>query len=82
MPRGDDLISLTRAFIYAGSPSVVASLWEVADPSTAQLMERFYEHLKHENKAIALAHAQRDMIAGQFGHPYYWAPFILTGDWR
>ena len=49
IPRGDDLISLTRAFIYAGSPSVVASLWEVADPSTALLMERFYEHLQSKN---------------------------------
>ncbi|UCF64644.1 MAG: CHAT domain-containing protein [bacterium] len=92
IPRGDDLISLTRAFIYAGTPSVVASLWEVADPSTALLMERFYEHLKIHNKGEALAMTQREMIAGKYGnrqsgehdytHPYHWAPFVLVGDWE
>jgi CHAT domain-containing protein len=82
LPRGDDLISLSRAFIYAGSPSVVASLWEVADPSTALLMENFYKHRKSMNKAQALAHAQREMLDGEYAHPYYWAPFIMVGDWE
>ncbi|MBN2366951.1 MAG: CHAT domain-containing protein [Calditrichaeota bacterium] len=92
IPRGDDLVSLSRAFIYAGTPSVVASLWEVADVSTAVLMARFYENLKQMNKAEALAAAQREMISGavvqqnyeklNYSHPYFWAPFIVLGDWE
>ena len=92
IPRGDDLISLSRAFIYAGTASVLASLWEVADPSTATLMEHFYENLKNMPKGEALAQAQREMIAGKYNnsetgnydytHPYHWAPFVLVGDWE
>ena len=92
-PQGDDLVSLTRAFLYAGTPSVVASLWEVADASTAELMQAFYRYLNTMNKAQALAQAQRDMIADRisdnkkkgklhYSHPYYWAPFVLVGDWK
>jgi len=88
LPQGDDLVSLTRAFLYAGTPSVVASLWEVYDTSTALFMFRFYQHLKTSNKVEALALTQRDMIGGQlsgdknYKHPYFWAPFVLIGDWK
>ncbi|MBC8179792.1 CHAT domain-containing protein, partial [candidate division KSB1 bacterium] len=87
-PQGDDLVSLTRAFLYAGTPSVVASLWEVYDKSTALFMFRFYLHLKTRNKVKALALTQRDMIGGHlsgdkdYQHPYFWAPFVLIGDWE
>lgn len=85
IPAGDDFVGLTRAFLYAGSHSVLATLWEVDDASTASLMTDFYTGLKTEgngrSKADALADAQRAMLANpQFGHPYYWAPFVLVGD--
>jgi len=85
IPAGDDFVGLTRAFLYAGSRSVLATLWEVDDASTAGFMTRFYTGLKSndsgKDKADALADAQRAMLASpQFGHPYYWAPFVLVGD--
>jgi CHAT domain-containing protein/tetratricopeptide (TPR) repeat protein len=77
---GDEIIGLARAFIYAGSPSVVASLWSVDDQATGLLMTSFYKHLKQGmGKAAALRAAQADTRA-KYPHPYYWAAFVLTGD--
>ena len=75
-PRGDDFVSFTYAFLYGGTPSVVASLWDVNDSSTSIFMQRFYNYLKSNNKAEALAQTQRDMISGALSvdklylHPY------------
>src|SRR6266404_3317035 len=81
VPAGDDLIGLTRAFMFAGSPSVLASLWEVNDRSALQLMHSFYGHLRTGDKATALAKAQREMRArGLYRHPYYWGAFTLVGQ--
>jgi CHAT domain-containing protein len=78
--RGDDAIGLTRAFIYAGAPSVVASLWSVDDDATQKLMIAFYTHLNQGlSKAEALRAAQAD-LRQQYPNPYYWAGFVLTGD--
>jgi tetratricopeptide (TPR) repeat protein len=78
--RGDDVIGLSRAFIYAGSPSVLASLWSVDDDATKQLMAAFYTHLKEGlSKAEALRAAQVD-TRNKYPNPYYWAGFVLTGD--
>jgi CHAT domain-containing protein/tetratricopeptide (TPR) repeat protein len=78
--RGDDVIAMSRAFMYAGSPSVIASLWSVDDEATEQLMVAFYTHLKEGlSKAEALRHAQMD-VRQKYPHPYYWAGFVLTGD--
>lgn len=135
---GDELFGFMRALIYAGTPSVLISLWEVADISTELLIVRFYERLKAgDTKADALQQAQlylKDLTAGEakahyenklqkltqgsdenrraqteanlrsvyeklldaeereghpvgldyplFEHPFYWAPFILVGDWK
>lgn len=80
LSAGDEIVGLTRAFIYAGSPSVVSSLWSVDDQATGKLMTAFYTHLrKGMSKAEALRAAQADTRA-QFAHPYYWAGFVLTGD--
>ena len=81
---GEGLIGLTRAFHYAGARSVLASLWRVADDSTADLMVRFYGHLKAGlSKDEALRRAQRDTIAQpRTSAPFHWAAFILSGDWR
>jgi CHAT domain-containing protein/Tfp pilus assembly protein PilF len=82
---GEGLIGLTRAFQYAGARSVLASLWSVADDSTADLMRRFYTYLKQgKSKDEALRLAQVDLIRGPeaTSHPYHWAAFQLSGDWR
>lgn len=64
LSTGDELVGLTRAFIYAGTPSVVASLWKVDDASTAYLMSSFYKNLKTKSKVESLRQAQLDMIRG------------------
>jgi CHAT domain-containing protein len=81
---GEGLVGLVRAFQFSGARSVLASLWSVADESTATLMERFYLHLRRgEAKDAALRAAQRDLIRSpELSHPYYWAGFALYGDWR
>jgi CHAT domain-containing protein/Flp pilus assembly protein TadD len=65
LSSGDELVGLTRAFIYAGTPSVVASLWKVDDASTAHLMSSFYKNLKSKTKVESLRQAQLDMIRGK-----------------
>jgi CHAT domain-containing protein len=68
-PQGDDLVGLSRAFIHAGTPSVVASLWKVSDDSTVQLMRNFYQNLRSMPKAEALrkAHPEHGLHAGEEG---------------
>lgn len=83
--RGEGLLGLTRGFLYAGASSVVASLWDVEDRSTATLMREFYSNLivRKLNPAAALRAAQRTMAADtRWSHPYYWAAFHLQGDWN
>ena len=84
-PQGDDLVGLSRAFIHAGAPSVVASLWKVSDDSTVEMMRSFYRNLKTMPKAEALRQAQLGLAKSNVmtsSHPYFWAPFILVGDWQ
>ncbi|HEV7506945.1 MAG TPA: CHAT domain-containing protein [Thermoanaerobaculia bacterium] len=82
LSAGDELAGLTRAFLYAGTPSVVSSLWDVKDESTSFLMVRFYTHLrKGIGRAEALQLAQME-TRRKFPHPYQWAAFVLTGDGR
>ena len=85
MIRGEGMVGLTRAFMYAGTPSVMVSLWSVKDASTAALMTDFYKNLIKErlSKTDALRKAQLSMLGNEkFAHPFYWAPFVLVGDWR
>ncbi len=76
--------SLAEAFWIAGSRSVVASLWDVNDESTALLMTEFYAKLREGvGKAVALQAAQMAVRSREeYAHPYYWAGFLLFGDWR
>lgn len=76
---GDDVIGLTRGFLYAGAQSVVASLWPVSDEGTAYLMERFYKNLRTMPKTRALREAMIETRA-EFPHPVYWSAFQLTGS--
>lgn len=75
---GDDVVGLTRGFLYAGSRSVVASLWSVDDRATAGLMQSFYRNLASMSKREALRQAQITARAS-FPHPFFWAAFQLTG---
>ncbi|MEQ8186416.1 MAG: CHAT domain-containing tetratricopeptide repeat protein [Candidatus Eremiobacterota bacterium] len=80
--KGDELTGISRAFIYAGTPSVCVSLWDISDESTSILMERFYSYMKEgKDKSEALRLAELD-VRKKFPHPFFWAPFILTGDWK
>jgi CHAT domain-containing protein len=83
--QGEGLIGLTRAFMYAGASGVIATLWQVSDAATAELMKRFYRGLLKEGltPAAALRAAQRDMSHdARWSAPYYWAGFVLQGDWQ
>jgi CHAT domain-containing protein/tetratricopeptide (TPR) repeat protein len=83
--KGEGLVGLTRAFMYAGVPRVVASLWRVSDHATAELMKRFYREMlqRRLEPAAALRAAQRDLSRDpRWREPYYWAGFVLQGDWR
>ncbi len=77
--QGDEMVGLSRAFIYAGTPSIIVSLWSVSDESTALLMSNFYKNLQTHNLNDALVLAQRDLIK-KYKYPFYWAPFILIGS--
>jgi CHAT domain-containing protein/tetratricopeptide (TPR) repeat protein len=82
---GEGLVGLTRAFQYAGARSVLASLWGVADYSTSHFMKSFYGYLRGgKPKDEALRAAQIDQIRKKGGssHPFFWAAFELSGDWR
>ena len=77
---GDELLGLVRGFLYAGATSVLISLWDVNDRTTADLMKYFYGHLTHgEPKNQSLRSAMLQLRQEQ-PHPYYWAPFLLMGD--
>jgi CHAT domain-containing protein len=78
---GEGLIGMTRAFLYAGASSVVVSLWQVDDVSTADLMVGFYSHLKAGlDRSEALRQAKLELIdRSRYSHPYFWAPFVLVG---
>ncbi|MDP3921206.1 MAG: CHAT domain-containing protein [Candidatus Omnitrophota bacterium] len=76
--NGDDLVGLTRGFLYAGSSSIVSSLWSVDDEATSFFMKEFYANLARGNKADAIRRAQVATRA-KHEHPFYWAAFQLTG---
>src|SRR4030095_14597255 len=75
---GGELLGLIRGLLYTGAQSLMLSLWDVNDHSTASLMESFYGFTSNHNKAEALRSAMLE-IRDHFPHPYYWAPFVLIG---
>jgi CHAT domain-containing protein/Tfp pilus assembly protein PilF len=83
--RGEGIGVLTRGFMYAGAARVLASLWNVSDQGTAELMGRFYEGLlgpPHERPGAALRAAQLSLLRRpRWQSPYYWAAFVLQGEW-
>ena len=85
LKKGEGVMSLSRAFTYAGAASTVVSLWEVPDKETAKVMTLFYQHLKQgKAKDVALRDAKLEYLDTTedtlLKHPYYWAGFVVTGD--
>jgi CHAT domain-containing protein/Tfp pilus assembly protein PilF len=80
--RGDEMVGLTRAFLYAGTPVVVASLWEVEDEATATLMTAFHQGLRAGLGPAAALRAAQGKVRGipRWTAPYYWAGFQVVGD--
>ncbi len=81
--RNEGVLGLPRLFFYMGSRAVVSSLWNIDDKASSRFMRYFYEGLLGGmGKSPALRSAKLRMIRAGYGHPYYWAAFILTGDYR
>lgn len=77
---GDELLGLVRGLLYAGAHSVLGTLWDVNDETTALFMKTFYERLRlAPDRAEAVRHAMRS-LRETHPHPYHWAPFVLTGS--
>ena len=81
LSTGDELIGLQRAFLYAGTPAVVTTLWKVDDRASFVLMREFYDGLAKADTGRALQAAQRAAMK-EFPHPFAWAAFGLTGVGR
>ena len=82
LTKGDDVVGLTRAFIFAGTPSILGTIWSVNDESTSIFMNHFYDNLKEMDKFESLQLAQIKMINSEnYSHPYHWAGFQLVGDY-
>lgn len=83
--KGEGLVGLTRGFMYAGAKQIIASLWKVDDRATAELMKYFYQNLLKNNQSPsnALREAQLQMMKQpRWKSPYYWAAFVLQGDFQ
>jgi CHAT domain-containing protein/tetratricopeptide (TPR) repeat protein len=82
LERGEGILGLTRIFFYSGARSVLASLWKIHDKASAEFMRRFYFHLSQKNdKAQALRLAKLDMLRSKYSHPFFWAGFVLNGEY-
>ncbi len=84
-PGEEGLVGLTQGFLLAGAPRLLVSLWDVDDRATAELMKRFYAALLREKlpPAQALRQAQISLLhEDRWRAPYYWAGFVLQGEWR
>jgi CHAT domain-containing protein len=78
---GDELLGLKRGLLYAGAQSLLLTLWDVNDQSTAEFMKLFYRYFKlstHKARAVQQAMAE---IRNSNPHPFYWAPFVLVGKY-
>jgi CHAT domain-containing protein len=84
LQRGEGIMSLSRAFKYAGCPNIVTSLWKAEDESTKEIMVNFYAHLKNGmGKGEALRRAKLEFLDQTdplHAHPFFWGTFILIGD--
>ena len=84
--KGEGVIGLTRALMYAGADNIIVSLWKVADESTSELIVDFYKEVLRKKYfakgsfSKQLRSAKLKMISDKkYAHPYYWSPFVLIG---
>jgi len=78
----EGVLGLPRIFFYMGARSVISTLWPISDKSTAEFMKDFYSaYVQGKTKAQALRLAKTKMLTTKYSHPYYWASFILTGEY-
>ncbi|MBE9099864.1 tetratricopeptide repeat protein [filamentous cyanobacterium LEGE 07170] len=82
--NGDGIYGLRRAFVLAGAESQLMSLWKVDDFGTSALMQGYYERLMDgAGRSEALREVQQELLNSEtYAHPYYWAGFIFSGNWR
>ncbi len=78
---GDDVVGMNRAFIFAGTHSLMSSLWRVSDVSTAIMMKQFYRNYMTYGKAESLTRSMQH-VKNRYPHPGYWGAFVLTGDYQ
>jgi len=82
LENGEGVLGLPRSFFYAGARSTISSLWKVNDRSTSEIMSDFYRHFAAgQSKAKALRLAKLKLLKSRFSHPFYWAAFVLNGDY-
>jgi tetratricopeptide (TPR) repeat protein len=82
LEKGEGVLGLPRIFFYSGAKSVVSTLWKIDDKSTAIFMKHFYGFLSQGmNKAQSLRLAKLEMIKSKYSHPFYWAAFVLNGEY-
>jgi CHAT domain-containing protein len=81
-PTGQDILGMVSALLYAGASCVVAGLWRIDDAATVELMKALYDGLTHTGSVVSsLQQAQRTLLLSSIhSHPYFWAPFVSTGD--
>jgi CHAT domain-containing protein len=80
---GEGLMSQAQAFFFAGARSLVTSVWNINDRSTAEFMRHFYSHLiQGSTKGQALRLAKLEMLNSEYSHPFFWAAFLLMGEYK
>ncbi|MGH9855441.1 MAG: CHAT domain-containing protein, partial [Blastocatellia bacterium] len=83
--KGEGLVGLTRGFMYAGAARVAASLWKVDDEATAELMAQFYQRMLNDRMSPAAALREAQIAIWRqprWNAPYYWAAFVMQGEWK
>src|SRR3984893_13274427 len=76
---GDELLGLQRGLFCAGATSLLLSLWDVHDESTAELMQEFYKQYMQTGEMAGALQSAMKQLRQQNPHPYFWAPFVLAG---
>jgi CHAT domain-containing protein len=83
--KGEGLVGIVRGFMYAGAKRVLASLWKVDDDATAELMSHFYAEMLKKNRSPAAALQQAQLAMwheDRWRPPFYWAAFVMQGEWN
>ena len=83
LEKGEGILGLPRIFFYTGARSILSTLWKIDDRTSSRFMDLFYRHLsKGLNKASALRQAKLHMLRSPRSHPFFWAAFVINGEWE